>query len=125
MRQHDEEHEGPDHLLVELLVEKCLTERMLYQVFELRLAQIREQGSLQSVVLHLVSLEDLGEVQGDDGLIFLHSDPRVEQLFELLHGPGNVLVDGLDDVVVLGPGVQLGSSLYEEPHILLSGGCKY
>ena len=74
VRHHDEEHEVPDHL-VELIFQECLTERMLYQIFERSLTQIEEQRCMQSVLHHLLSLEDLREVQMDDGFVFLHSDP--------------------------------------------------
>ena len=123
VRHHDEEHEGPDHL-VELVFEKGHAERMLYQICEGSQTEIQKQRCWYSVIIHFVSPEDLREVQVDGGLFLLHSDPFIKQFAELLHGSGDILADGIDDVIFLVPGVELGSSLYEEPHVLLAGRCE-
>ena len=71
VRHHDAEHEVPDHL-VELIFQEGLTERMHYQICERSLTQIEEQRYWSSVLIHLLSLEDLRVVQADGGLVFLH-----------------------------------------------------
>ena len=45
VRHHDEEHEVPNDL-VELIFQECLTERMLYQIFERSLTQIEKERCL-------------------------------------------------------------------------------
>ena len=92
---------------------------MLYQICEGSLTQVQKQRCWYSVLIHFVSLEDLREVQIDSGRVFLHSDPCIKPFAELLHGPGNIPANSIDDVIFLVPGVQLCSSLYEEPRILL------
>ena len=69
---------------------------------------------------------DLGEVQVDDIVSGGEGDAFIQPPAELLHGSGHFLTDDIDDIIFLVPGVQLGASLYEEPHILQAqaGCCK-
>ena len=100
-----------------------MAQRMLYQIFERRESEVHEQGHLCCFLVHLVPLEDLGEVKSDCGLVRLHGDTLIQQCPVLLHGPGHHNADSLNDVIVSVSGVELSALGYEEANIVLVSTC--